>query len=144
MLLGFHLYDQTAVKPWEYKLLLIFPTAVSTLFIIIPYLGPFRKVSVLYTDRENNLYVDKILVDKNLIQTIQLETVWYSGGRSKQFYIMTFTDLPAEIKEKNFNRNAVVFSEANALSMWLNFKPTTEEYLYDIGVKQEIEHTSSE
>ena len=58
-----------------------------------------------------------------------------------EYYIMTFSELPTEIKKKNFNKNVVVFSDAKIISKWPNLKNNTEKYLSDIGVKQEIIYT---
>jgi hypothetical protein len=56
---------------------------------------------------------------------------------------MTFTNLADEIKEKNFNKNVIVFSDAKVLSKWPNFNPVSERYLNDIGIRKEIKHTIS-
>ncbi len=138
--LGFNLYNKFPFALWEIKLMLILPTVMAILFLIITYLGPFKKISVLYKDSQNNLYVDKILVDKNLILSIKLETMFYFN-KIAEYYIMTFSELPTEIKKKNFNKNVVVFSDAKIISKWPNLKNNTEKYLSDIGVKQEIIYT---
>lgn len=114
--------------------------ALSLLISLGPYMDDYKKVSTLYKDENNNLYIDKVLVDKKLIESICVakRSIW---KRHSHFYhIMTFTDLPKEIKAKNFNKNVVVFCEIQAILHWPNFKNRTEKILKDMGIEQTIQY----
>lgn len=112
---------------------------IATLITFIPYLDVYRKLSTLYTDGNKNLYVDKILVDKGLIESIHFESPGF-GPKKNQYYIMTFCDLPAKVKEKNFNKNSIVFCEIETLSNWPNLNNKTQKLLSDMGIKHTVEY----
>ena len=113
----------------------------AILVTFVPYLDVYRKISTLYIDSNGNLYVDKVLVDKNQIESIQFDSHGF-GSKMNQYYIMTFKELPNEIKKNNFDKNVIVFCELQTLKNWPNLNNNTQKLLKDIGVKLSVQYAT--
>jgi hypothetical protein len=119
--------------------LIIASAILAFLSAFSPYMGVYKKISVLYKDDDNNLYVDKVLVDKRLITSIKRSSQsWHLRGAD--FFIMSFQDLPSQVKAINFNRNSIVYSQIQSLSNWPNCKDKTQMHLKELGIDHEVQY----